>query len=62
MTDAYYELVDADDPRGERFSASDHVISTRGVESTGTLFDEQGPAAAIQQAQLVRAGVDGKET
>lgn len=28
MTDAYYELVDPDDPDGERFSASDHVIST----------------------------------
>ena len=28
MTDAYYELVDAEDPRGERFAASDHVIST----------------------------------
>lgn len=28
MTDAYYELVDPGDPLGERFSASDHVIST----------------------------------
>lgn len=28
MTDAYYELVDPYDSLGERFSASDHVIST----------------------------------
>lgn len=28
MTDAYYELTDPDDPLGERFAASDHVIST----------------------------------
>ncbi len=28
MTDAYYELLDAEDPRGERFAASEHVIST----------------------------------
>ena len=28
MTDAYYELTDPDDRIGERFSASDHVIST----------------------------------
>lgn len=28
MTDAYYELLDPDDPRGERFASSDHVIST----------------------------------
>ena len=27
MTDSYYELVDAGDPRGERFAPSDHVIS-----------------------------------
>lgn len=31
MTNAYYELVDADDSRGERFAASDHVISTWGA-------------------------------
>lgn len=30
MTDAYYELVDPHDSRGERFSPSDHVISTWG--------------------------------
>jgi hypothetical protein len=28
VTDAYYELTDPDDPLGEKFSASDHVIST----------------------------------
>jgi len=28
VTDAYYELVDPDDPVGEKLSASDHVIST----------------------------------
>lgn len=28
MSDAYYELVDPDDQLGERFTASDHVIST----------------------------------
>jgi hypothetical protein len=28
LTDAYYELADPHDPLGERFSASDHVIST----------------------------------
>jgi hypothetical protein len=28
VTDAYYEIADPDDPIGERFSASDHVIST----------------------------------
>ena len=28
MTDAYYELIDPDDPLGERFAASEHVIST----------------------------------
>lgn len=28
VTDAYYELIDPDDPLGEKFSASDHVIST----------------------------------
>ncbi|MDO3638891.1 acyl-CoA thioesterase domain-containing protein, partial [Mycolicibacterium arseniciresistens] len=28
MSDAYYELVDADDPVGERFSATDLVRST----------------------------------
>jgi hypothetical protein len=28
VTDAYYELVDPGDPLGEKFSASDHVIST----------------------------------
>jgi len=124
VTDAYYELIDPNDPLGEKFSASDHVISTwgptmqnaapvsallvRALErcspqadtrlsrvvvdllgpvpvtdlvvhihrvpegewigvraetrygrdgvgaSVGTLFDEQGSVAAIQQAQLVR--------
>jgi hypothetical protein len=28
LTDAYYELIDPNDPLGERFGASDHVIST----------------------------------
>jgi hypothetical protein len=28
LTDAYYELVDPSDPLGEKFSASDHAIST----------------------------------
>jgi hypothetical protein len=28
VSGAYYELIDPHDPLGERFSASDHVIST----------------------------------
>lgn len=28
MSDAYYELLDTDDPLGERFAASEHVTST----------------------------------
>ena len=44
--DAYYELLDADDPLGERFEASDHVISTWSPDMQG---------AAPVSALLVRA-------
>ncbi|MDY6996547.1 MAG: thioesterase family protein [Actinomycetota bacterium] len=46
MTDAYYELVDADDPLGERFAASDHVVST-----WGSHMQNAAPVSAL----LVRA-------
>lgn len=46
MTDAYYELADGDDPRGERFTASDHVIST-----WGSSMQNAAPVSAL----LVRA-------
>ncbi|WP_369803778.1 acyl-CoA thioesterase domain-containing protein, partial [Mycobacterium sp. NAZ190054] len=46
MTDAYYDLVDADDPRGEKFTASDHVISTWGPQ-----MQNAAPVSAL----LVRA-------
>ncbi|MGE0215643.1 thioesterase family protein [Mycolicibacterium sp.] len=46
MTDAYYDLVDTDDPRGERFTASDHVISTWGPD-----MQNAAPVSAL----LVRA-------
>ena len=46
MTDAYYELVDADDPRGQRFAASEHVIST-----WGSTMQNAAPVSAL----LVRA-------
>lgn len=46
VTDAYYELVDADDPRGEKFAASDHVISTWGPH-----MQNAAPVSAL----LVRA-------
>lgn len=46
MTDAYYELVDADDPRGQRFAASEHVIST-----WGSSMQNAAPVSAL----LVRA-------
>ncbi|MDA2894488.1 thioesterase family protein [Mycolicibacterium sp. BiH015] len=46
MTDAYYELVERDDPRGERFSASEHVIST-----WGSSMQNAAPVSAL----LVRA-------
>jgi Thioesterase-like superfamily len=44
--DAYYELLDADDPLGERFEASEHVISTWAPDMQG---------AAPVSALLVRA-------
>ncbi len=46
MTDAYYELTDPHDPIGERFSASDHVISTWGSD-----MQNAAPVSAL----LVRA-------
>ena len=46
MTDAYYQLLDADDRRGERFAASDHVIST-----WGSSMQNAAPVSAL----LVRA-------
>jgi hypothetical protein len=46
VTDAYYELLDADDPLGERFTASDHVISTWSAD-----MQNAAPVSAL----LVRA-------
>jgi len=46
VTDAYYELVDPDDPVGEKLSASDHVIST-----WGPTMQNAAPVSAL----LVRA-------
>ena len=46
MTDAYYELVDLADPRGQRFAASEHVIST-----WGSSMQNAAPVSAL----LVRA-------
>lgn len=46
MTDAYYELVGGDDHRGERFAASEHVIST-----WGSSMQNAAPVSAL----LVRA-------
>ena len=46
VTDAYYELIDPDDPLGEKFSASDHVIST-----WGPTMQNGAPVSAL----LVRA-------
>jgi hypothetical protein len=46
VTDAYYELVDPDDPLGQRFAASHHVISTWGSD-----MQNAAPVSAL----LVRA-------
>lgn len=46
MTDAYYELIDSAIPRGEKFAASDHVIST-----WGSTMQNAAPVSAL----LVRA-------
>lgn len=46
MTDAYYELLDPGDPRGEKFASSDHVISTWGAS-----MQNAAPVSAL----LVRA-------
>ncbi|PRC57843.1 thioesterase, partial [Mycobacterium sp. ITM-2017-0098] len=46
MTDAYYDLVDPADPRGQRFAASEHVIST-----WGSSMQNAAPVSAL----LVRA-------
>lgn len=46
MTDAYYELLDADDPLGQRFEASEHVISTWSAD-----MQNAAPVSAL----LVRA-------
>lgn len=46
VTDAYYEIVDTDDSRGETFAASDHVISTWGPQ-----MQNAAPVSAL----LVRA-------
>ncbi|VEG53225.1 Protein of uncharacterised function (DUF3705) [Mycolicibacterium aurum] len=46
MTDAYYELVDPGDPRGEKFAASDYVVST-----WGSSMQNAAPVSAL----LVRA-------
>lgn len=46
LTDAYYELVDPADPRGQRFAASEHVISTWGAS-----MQNAAPVSAL----LVRA-------
>ncbi|MHA3024665.1 thioesterase family protein [Mycobacterium sp. BMJ-28] len=49
MTDAYYELVDDADPAGERFHASDHVISTWGAE-----MQNAAPVSALLVRSLER--------
>ena len=46
MTDAYYEPLDTDDSLGERFAASDHVVST-----WGSHMQNAAPVSAL----LVRA-------
>jgi hypothetical protein len=46
MTDAYYELLDRDDPLGEKFRASDYVVSTWGAN-----MQNAAPVSAL----LVRA-------
>ena len=46
MADAYYELLDADDPLGARFAASDHVLSTWSAD-----MQNAAPVSAL----LVRA-------
>ena len=46
MTDAYYDLIDSDDPVGQRFSASNHVVST-----WAATMQNASPVAAL----LVRA-------
>jgi Thioesterase-like superfamily len=46
LTDAYYDLVDPDDPRGEKFAASEHVVST-----WGSSMQNAAPVSAL----LVRA-------
>lgn len=46
MTDAYYELIDPDDPLGEKFAASGHVVST-----WGATMQNAAPVSAL----LVRA-------
>jgi hypothetical protein len=46
VTDAYYQLLDAADPIGERFSASDHVLGNWGPNKQ---------SAAAVSALLVRA-------
>lgn len=46
MTDAYYELLDPHDPLGEKFSASDHVVSNWSAD-----MQNAAPVSAL----LVRA-------
>ncbi len=46
MTDSYYELIDADAVHGERFAASEHVVSTWGAN-----MQNAAPVSAL----LVRA-------
>ncbi|MGW0163319.1 thioesterase family protein [Mycobacterium sp. NPDC003323] len=49
MTDAYYQLLDVDDPIGERFAASDHVISTWAPDMQGA-----APVSALLVRSLLR--------
>lgn len=51
MTDAYYELADPHDPLGERFSASDHVIST-----WSPTMQNAAPVSALLVRALERCG------
>ncbi|HET6735213.1 thioesterase family protein [Mycobacterium sp.] len=54
MTDAYYELLDPDDALGEKFSASDHVIST-----WGPTMQNAAPVSALLVRALERCSPRG---
>jgi len=52
VTDAYYELIDPDEPLGERFAASDHVIST-----WASTMQNAAPVSALLVRALERCAV-----